>query len=171
MKHAMLDLETMGLSPDGVICAIGAVKFDPFGDELSDPFYVVVEMDGQEKYGRRFTGSTVTWWLQQEDAARRELYRGDRIPLPAALEQFQWWMGPASMPTWAYGATFDHSILQSAYGAVGLKNPIHYRDQFCMRPYARLTKVECPHVPGTTHNAVDDATRQARWLQAILRKP
>lgn len=170
MKHLMLDLETMGLSPDGAIASIGAVQFDPRGEGIGDAFYLVVDLDGQDKYGRTFTGSTIRWWLQQEEAARAELYRGDYVKLPAALRKFAEWVGQSSVPCWAYGATFDHSILQRAYDAVGERNPIHYRDQLCMRGLAKLAGgVECPQI-GTAHNAVADATRQAHWLQAILRR-
>ena len=169
MKHIMFDLETMGMAPDGAIASIGAIRFDPFGTELSDPFYVVVDIAGQEKEFRRtISGDTVLWWMQQEEAARNELFRGDRIPLPAALKQFADYVGASSVPTWAYPSTFDHVVLHSAYRAAGLKPPIHYRDELCMRGIAKMAKVECPHHPGVAHNALADAERQARWLQAIL---
>jgi hypothetical protein len=42
--HVMFDLETMGMAPNGAIASIGAVRFDPYGDEISDPFYVVVDL-------------------------------------------------------------------------------------------------------------------------------
>jgi hypothetical protein len=45
----MIDLETLDVLPTATILTIGAVKFDPFGDELSDPkmekFYVKVDVD------------------------------------------------------------------------------------------------------------------------------
>jgi hypothetical protein len=171
MKHIMLDIETMGGTPNGAIASIGAIRFDPFGDELADPFYVVVDLDGQEKYGRKFDGSTITWWLQQSREAQAELYRGDRVKFVEALEQFQKYVGPASVPTWAYPSTFDHSIMQSAYQGVGMKYPVHYREQFCMRGLARMAEVEPPVAKvGTDHNALDDAQFQAKWLQAILKK-
>ena len=44
----MIDLETLATSPDAAILTIGAVKFDPFGDELTDPkcvkFYCRVDI-------------------------------------------------------------------------------------------------------------------------------
>lgn len=164
----MLDLETMGLSPHGAIASIGAVYFDPFGDALSDPFHAVVQLDGQEKLGRSFNGSTVTWWLSQERAAQQALL-GAKLDLREALQQFTRYVGQQSVPCWAYGSTFDHVILRSAYEAAGLRSPLHYRDELCMRGLAKIAQVECPAVPGTAHNAVDDATRQARWLQSILK--
>lgn len=170
--HIMVDLETMGMAPNGAIASIGAVKFDPFTDELYDPFHVAVDLDGQEMFGRVITGSTVKWWFKQEQAARDAIMQY-AVSLENALKQFARYVGGKSVPCWAYGATFDHSILQSAYDSGAAKpyvNPIHYRDQLCMRGLAKLANVECPHVPGVAHNAVDDATRQARWVQAIMRK-
>jgi DNA polymerase III epsilon subunit-like protein len=167
--HVMIDLETMGLSPNGAIASIGAVRFDPFSYEMRDPFHLVVDLSGQDALGRAFTGSTVTWWLQQSEAARAALYRGDRLRLPAALAQFATWYGH-SAPTWAYGSTFDHTILDGAFKACKLPNPVHYRDQLCMRGLVKLAGIECPVVPGEAHNALDDAQRQARWVQKILKE-
>ena len=170
--HLMLDLETLGMAPNGAIASIGAVAFDPFSDALYDMVHLVVDLDGQERLGRQFNGSTVVWWLQQSEAARRAICEKEGLlSLGDALMKFKNFVGPQSMPCWAYGSTFDHTILQSAYDALGLKSPVHYRDQLCMRGLVKLTSVECPdHVPGTAHNALDDAVRQARWLQEITRR-
>lgn len=164
--HIMLDLETMGMAPNGAIASIGAIEFDPFGDEISNQFHVAVDLDGQEKLGRVFNGSTVKFWLQQSPESQKALLGGGELTV--VLRQFAHYVGE-TRPCWAYGATFDHSILQSAYDAVGVRNPIHYRDQVCMRGLAKMAKVDCPDMPGVAHNALDDATRQARWLQAIMR--
>jgi len=164
----MVDIETMGLAPDGAVASIGAVKFDPHGVGVGEKFYTNVQIDGQEKFGRQITGSTVMWWLTQSEDARKAL-RGQELLLPAALRKFAEFVGSKSIPSWAYGATFDHVILQRAYDAVNEKNSIHYRDQLCMRGLAKLWgNCEPPEKVGTAHNALDDAVFQALWLQKIL---
>jgi hypothetical protein len=169
----MLDLETMGMAPDGAIASIGAIRFDPFGDEIADPFYTTVKLKGQEDVGRVFNGDTIAWWLQQSEAARQELTRAGSPGLETALQAFRRYVMEcaAGAPCWAYPSTFDHVILRRAYDAVGANHPFTWRDEYCMAAFARLT----PNVDraaltvGTAHNALDDATHQARWLQAILR--
>jgi hypothetical protein len=168
--HIMFDLETMGMAPNGAVASIGAVLFDPHSDALGPTFYQIVDLADQEKrYGRAINGDTVTWWLQQSAAARDELIRADRVSLRIALENYARWVGE-SKPTWAYPSTFDHVILQSAYDAVGMKNPVHWRDHFCMRGLAKLANVQPGAKVGTAHNALDDAIFQAKWLQKILAK-
>ena len=53
----MIDLETLATSTDAAILTIGAVKFDPFGKELSEPqmesFYVRVDLDSCDEIGDR----------------------------------------------------------------------------------------------------------------------
>jgi hypothetical protein len=169
--HIMFDLETMGMPPNGAIASIGAVLFDPFSEELGETFYQIVDLAGQEKeFKRSINGDTVTWWMQQSEAARKELIRGDRVRLPTMLNNFSRWVGTSSRPMWAYPSTFDHAILQSAYDVVGIKNPVHWRDHFCMRGLAKLAHVEPVAYKGEAHNALDDAVFQAKWLQQILSK-
>ncbi|HQQ08334.1 MAG TPA: 3'-5' exoribonuclease, partial [Novosphingobium sp.] len=54
---------------------------------------------------------TVLWWLQQEEAARRELWKEDRADSATALQQFTAWMterAPADgVRVWGNGAAFD----------------------------------------------------------------
>lgn len=168
--NVMLDLETMGRSPDGAIASIGAIRFDPDGEELKDPFHCIVRLEGQDHIGMTFDPETIVWWLQQSKEAQESITRGDRVDLRSALSQFKdWYKGE---PCWAYGSTFDHVILNTAFTKTGIENPITYRNQMCMRGIARFSKVERPQY-GTQHNAVEDATAQAMWMQLISggRKP
>ena len=49
LSDIMIDLETLATSPNSTVLTIGAVKFDPFGDELKDPtgkkLYVRIVLD------------------------------------------------------------------------------------------------------------------------------
>lgn len=53
--HIMIDSETLATSPNAAILTIGAVKFDPLGDELYVPemesFYVKVDLDSCHELG------------------------------------------------------------------------------------------------------------------------
>ena len=83
--EVMLDLETMSTSSSAAIVSIGAVKFDPhgkigdFGDPANaeyKPFYCTVELTSCIDAGLHVSGSTIEWWLKQEnDAAVVDRFR------------------------------------------------------------------------------------------------
>jgi hypothetical protein len=111
-----------------------------------------------------FDPETIVWWLQQSKAAQESITQGNRIDLRSALTQFKdWYKGD---PAWCYGATFDHVILSTAFRKTGIENPFSYRNQLCMRSITYCTTIERPSV-GEQHNALDDATAQAMWMQYI----
>jgi hypothetical protein len=63
----------------------------------------------------------------------------------------------------------DFTWLDSAYAAVGMKNPVDYRSERCFRTLRQeFAHVQCEY-GGTAHNAIDDATNQALHLAAINR--
>jgi len=51
----MIDLETLDVLPSATILTIGAVKFDPFGDDMREKncekFYVKVDIDSCDRLG------------------------------------------------------------------------------------------------------------------------
>lgn len=160
----MLDLETMGRSPDGAIASMGAIRFEPEGDILEDPFYLPVRLEGQDAIGMTFNPETIIWWLQQPKEAQEAITRGDRVDLRSALTQFKnWYKGEK---VWCYGATFDHVILETAFRKTNIENPVSYRSQLCMRSIVALSTVERPS-HGIQHNALHDAEAQAMWMQLI----
>ena len=59
----MIDLETLATSPDASILTIGAVKFDPFGDDVKNPkcekFYCRVDLDSCDALGLVTNDATV----------------------------------------------------------------------------------------------------------------
>ncbi len=66
--HAMIDLETLGTRPDGVILSVGGVKFDPNGSKIIDEFYYKLDVDEQTERGRSIDESTIEWWGTQDPA-------------------------------------------------------------------------------------------------------
>ena len=73
----MIDLETLDVLPTATILTIGAVKFDPFGDDINEKkaekFYVRVDVDSCDALGGTVSQSTLEWWAQQEKAAQDAL--------------------------------------------------------------------------------------------------
>lgn len=169
----MLDLETMGLTPDAAIVAIGAVEFDITTKSLGRKFYAAVDLESSVTNGGVMDPSTVMWWVQQGVAARAALSM-DTVPLPVALGYFSKWIRegegeePYQVKVWGNGAAFDNVVLASAYRNTGLRQPQKFWNDRCYR----TVKAQYPDVPmvrdGTHHNALDDAVSQAKHMIQML---
>lgn len=165
----MVDIETMGTRPTSAITSIGAVLFDPRSDWIGDTFTIHVSLENCLRNGLTVDASTITWWLNQDDAARLTLVRGqnDPAPLYTAMAAFAEFF-PAGAEIWCLGASYDLPILANAYHAVGQEPPWEYRNERCLRTLKGLNKGLRIERTGTHHNALDDAIYQARLVQHIL---
>lgn len=168
MNNIMLDLETMGISSDAAIIAIGACRFDIEKKEVSgNTFFTVVDLQSSVDLGMTLDASTVMWWMNQSDDARK-VFKRKGISLPSALVAFQQWVDEESLhpdvTMWGNGAAFDNVILANAYKKAGIIQPWHFWNDRCYR----TKKADRPDVQmvriGTHHNALDDAISQAQHL-------
>jgi len=169
--NVMLDLETMGIEYNAVICSIGAVKFDldvaAKDSPIVDTFYHTVDAISCKKAGLVFSQSTIDWWKNQDKNVLKELTQ-NCLPLEEVLNLFTKWYGGKSLPTWGCGAGFDNVILDSAYKAVGGKRPWLPWDDRCYRTVKNLIQIKVPTRAGTYHNSLDDAKFQTMHLLAML---
>ena len=172
-NNIMLDLETLGQAPNGVIVSIGAVKMDLENLRLGQTFYAVVRIEDAQRLGMRLEAATVRWWLQQSKAARA-VFSEESEPLYDVLKEFSSWalsnISVEDLQVWGNGATFDNVILHSAYKACGLRAPWNYRGDMCFRTMLRMFPVTEIISPPHPHNALRDAAAQAHMLLNILRK-
>lgn len=181
--HLMLDLETMGTRTDASIIQIGAVLFRPDRDESIDQLRkqaidIPVNLASNIALGRAIRPETIAFWLEQNDEARLKMAKNVNSgkDLPDALKTFELevfnkvrgWDNIAGI--WGHGATFDVTILQSAYEAIGRKVPWNYRNVrdtrtiFALVP--ELIKVNAPGL--VPHDGVDDAIHQILRLKQAL---
>ncbi len=170
-RHIMLDLETMGKSPDAAIVAIGAVAFDPEARRLGDTFYVTVDLESAVRHGGRIEPDAVMWWLRQSDEARAALHL-DPQPIEAALLDFSRWVEKQGMyaEVWGNGSDFDNVILGTAYDRAEIPRPWHHRQNNCYRTLKKRSGIRPPAREGVHHNALDDATHQALHAVCIMQK-
>ena len=171
--RVMLDLETLSTSANAAIVSIGACANDGRPD-----FYVRVDLATCMQAGLKVDASTIQWWMQQSDAARKALFEDVR-PLRDALLLFAHWLGSGThakdegygqveCELWAYPAQFDVTILGEAYKALGKKEPWHYRAPRCLRTAAALVPEVERITSSTEHDALADAKAQMCWLGGIL---
>lgn len=169
----MIDLETLATTPDATVLSIGAVKFDPFGDELNDrkmeSFYLRVDVDSCDKLGLTVSESTLEWWSKQSQEAQDEAFNPEgRVDIVDAMNQlykFCW----GSKRVWSNGAGFDVVILETIFRKISKAYPWPYwavRD--CRTIYDLGIDPKRP--PVLKHHALEDAWNQAVGVQNVLRE-
>lgn len=169
MSDVMIDIETLDTRASAVILSIGAVKFDPNKQGvILEGFHEHIDIDSCLKAGRTVSGSTVLWWLEQENDARNRIVDANRISLHDALAKLSTFIGPNDR-VWGNGAAFDNAVLTAAYDAVGLPAPWKFWNDRCYRTMKSLySNVPQPAFAGVAHDALDDAVKQALHLQDIF---
>lgn len=169
--HIMLDIETLGKAPDGVILQIAAVAI--VDKEIVDSFFTHVSTDQQQN--RVVDAATVLWWMQQPHAAlAATASQKFGCHLPDGLSALQKFVVLQESQTgrlafiWGNGADFDNAILTHAANQCN-KRLWGYRQNRCFRTLKNM----CPVIMGeqaldTKHTANGDAEYQAKWLIEIM---
>ena len=85
MKHVMIDLETMGLSPGCAITQIGACFFDLNTLTFGNTFQVNIDLISSCEMGFVLEPHTVDWWMRQDRKAATWL-KGAKTALDATLK-------------------------------------------------------------------------------------
>ena len=172
MKDIMLDLETMGNGSDAAIIAIGAVEFDVEAGELGREFYTTVDLESSVGAGGVIDASTVLWWMQQSDEARKEFSRPGATIIEALLLFGSWSREVCDVCVWGNGATFDNVILANAYRRAGIDKPWPYWADRCFRTVRAINPpVDMSDYQGVAHNALSDAKWQAMYMIRMGRGP
>ena len=168
----MIDLETLDVLPTASILTIGAVRFDPFGDDVNDPdcdkFYVKVDLDSCDRYGCTVSQDTVEWWSKQSQAAQDEAFSPEgRIPIESAMDQlykFCW----GGKRVWSHGAGFDVIILEHLFRKVGKAIPWSFWEVRDTRTLFDLG-INPNRPPVLKHHALEDAWNQAVGVQNVFK--
>jgi hypothetical protein len=176
--HVMIDLETLGNRPNGLILQIGAVLFEPAsgGKLLNNKGLraTVMPQDG----GGTIDGGTIAWWFQQPNVGtlgKRMATEG--VPLSDALKQLVEFPQTAHgigweaiQGVWSNGAAYDQPILASSFALFGLDVPWHFRASECCRTLFKRVGGP-PDIDWTgfePHDALDDAIGQAMQVQKAM---
>jgi DNA polymerase III epsilon subunit-like protein len=168
----MIDLETLDILPTATILTIGAVKFDPFGDDVKNPqcvkFYTRVDVDSCDRLGATVSSSTLEWWAGQDQAAQDEAFDPrDRVDVVQALEQlykFCW----GAKRVWSHGAGFDVIILENYFRKIGKAIPWQFWEVRDTRTLFDIG-INPNRPPVLKHHALEDAWNQAVGVQNVYR--
>lgn len=176
-SHLMIDLETMGTTPDAAVLSIGAVFFDPYGDFPEDAmlgsnpaiFYRVCSLKGQF---RTIDPDTVAWWMKQSDQARQAVFGAESMPLATAMKQFVDAFLPRdshNLKVWAQGSSFDLVIVEDILRQYKQPIPWRFWNHRDTRTAYDMAGYDPPKATEVAHVAWLDAKAQARQVQAAYR--
>lgn len=185
-NHVMFDMETLAKGYDAVIVTLGAIKFDPFGDDrdkatrTNPMYYGRYEIGLQEEKGRVICEDTMKWWSRQDKAAQDEAFGDgdDRVELDQGLEDFNKFFNgvqtgakaaPKGRFIWGHGSMFDVRNMEHAYRQFDVAVPWHYPSVRDTRTLFDLG-VSADMPKGEHHHALADAMRQVIGVQNCYRK-
>ncbi len=176
MNDLMIDIETLGNGDDAAVVSIGACFFDPVTGKIGETFHVKADIVSVPPVG--LDPSTVKWWLQQSKEAQDKLTSGT-VLFEDMLSAFIRFIDKNStcfkVKPWGNGATFDITLLQSAFRGVNSVIPWRFWNVRDVRTIVDLgtrigvdvKKVEFDGVP---HDALDDAKHQVKYVSLIIGK-
>lgn len=168
----MIDMETLDVLPTATVLTIGAVKFDPFGDDVNEPdcdkFYVKVDVDSCDRLGCTVSQDTVEWWSKQSQEAQDEAFNPEgRISIEEALSQlykFCW----GAKRVWSHGAGFDVVICEYLFRKIGKATPWSFWEVRDTRTLFDLG-IDPKRPPVLKHHALEDAWNQAVGVQNVFK--
>ena len=171
----------MNVTDDAAILTIGAVVFDPRGNDTEESmraklddgmgFSTRCSLESNMVIGRTVSAGTIMWWMKQSDEARNALIDDKQYPVGMALKHFRQWitaLRPKATRVWAKDPDFDCNILANAMKQTHEIWPFHFADNRSVRTVMDLAypNGDFPHIgKGVAHDAYDDAVRQALCVQ------
>lgn len=193
LTDIMVDIETLGTSPNAMIVQIAAVRFDPATRLISSPegaFNFHVKPTGSPAIDGDMDFDTVRWWLSQEPAAQQRVFApatGFGGHVGTGVMAFCAWVeqqGPFEH-VWANAPTFDLVLLKrtfdrtlDSFPRIGMEGdqplrrwPFTYKDERdfrTLKTIGRRLGVPEPVRVGVSHDALDDCFHQVAWAMDIL---
>jgi hypothetical protein len=165
--NLMMDLETLGTTPDTAVISLGCVLFDLKGKIIATRYFKFDVQDQLDR-GRSVSIDTINWWMNQSAEARLALVKSpEDMTLKYFKREFLLWLkenGAQSftLRPWGNGATFDVSIMENILGPDA---PWKFWNVMCYRTYDKINKIkDLVKREGVYHNALDDAKHQTNCL-------
>lgn len=186
-RDLMVDLETLDVTGESVVLSIGAASFNPLqaGGGATETWTLTLDVQQQLFWGRSISWSTLSWWMEQSQAARDKAFAPGRVECSEALEAlgrfYQQDVGGTG-PVWCKGPSFDGTILDTLYrdfGAVdyggGRDVPWSFRAYRDVRTVTDLAGMsnsgwKPDDWQGEAHDPVADCVFQCLEVQEAVRR-
>jgi hypothetical protein len=168
----MLDLETLSTRPESVILTLGAVKFNPWGDDVDaeSGLYLRIDVDEQLSINRHVQPETIDWWGKQDTEVFEEaMGENGRVSLESTTVQLnRFLVGVDSI--WCQGPAFDIVILENLYRQLGKPTPWQFWQIRDSRTLFGVHGDPRDKSRKAAHNALMDCYYQAIGVQEIYRR-
>jgi len=172
-RHLMIDIETLDINVTAAIVSIGAVTFDPRGEDTDgEMFSVTIDQDSNQFHSRSISQSTLDWWSIQSKEAQDRTFGGPHTELSTALRNFTIWinrLNPTCTRVWAKDPDFDIKILEHACQGLNIRWPFKFWENRSCRTAMELAYPEgdFPKIVlnGAKHDALTDARAQVTEIQ------
>lgn len=169
MKDLMLDIETLGNTPNAVIVQIAAAYFDRETGEVGLVFNENINIESSMSEGFEVSPNTIRWWLNQPSEVINSVFSDIGEDIYSVLRHFMSFANQAET-IWSH-ATFDFVIVNNALRRLGMKQ-LPYQVARDIRTLVDLTGFDYKDFPreGTHHNALDDVMHQIKYCVAAMRE-
>jgi len=167
MKDIMIDIETLGTTPDSVILSIAAVYFDRYTGETGfQPFYY--QQINPKQKNRSICSDTLAWWSKQSAGLLRSSISG-QVLLWRALSSLGEFVDDDSR-VWSQGTDFDFSILQHAFVQHSFPAPWKYNNKRDTRTVYDVYNFDPKTIKreGVHHDALHDCYHQIECVVAAM---
>lgn len=173
LSDIMIDLETLSTSPNAAVLTIGAIKFDPFNNELENPscekFYVKVDIDSCDELELDVSNDTLDWWSKQSKEAQEEAFSTEgRIHIREAFNKFYKFCWGAKR-VWSHGAAFDTVICENIFRKLNKAVPWSFWEVRDTRTLFDLG-IDPQRPPVLKHHALEDAWNQTVGVQNVFQR-
>jgi hypothetical protein len=173
LSDIMIDLETLATSPNAAVLTIGAVKFDPFNNDIDnstcEKLYIRVDLDSCDELGLEVNDDTIAWWAQQSKEAQEEAFSPEgRIHIREAFNQlykFCW----GAKRVWSHGASFDTVICENIFRKLNKACPWKFWEVRCTRTLFDIG-IDPQRPPVLKHHALEDAWNQTVGVQNVFQR-
>jgi len=173
LSDIMIDLETLATSPNAAVLTIGAVKFDPFNNDMDNPncqkLYLRVDLDSCDEFGLEVNEDTIAWWANQSKEAQEEAFSPEgRIHVRDAFNQlykFCW----GAKRVWSHGASFDTVICENIFKKLNKACPWKFWEVRCTRTLFDIG-INPERPPVLKHHALEDAWNQTIGVQNVFQR-
>jgi hypothetical protein len=171
-RHCMVDIETLDTQISAAIVSIGAVVFDPRGEDYQETFSLTIDEKSNRWHGRTVSDATLEWWAQQPSEARERTFGGPHTELSTAMRSFTGWLNalsPTCTRIWAQDPDFDVAILAHCCRMLDIIWPFKFWESRSCRTAKELAYPEGNFPPvamnGYKHDALADAKAQVIAVQ------
>lgn len=172
LRDLSIDIETLGTGPRAVILSVGLAWFDfQIPDVIVEPYAEIYpRIEEQQKLGRYIDFSTVCWWMDQSQEAKKVFDDYiQRIPLLEAASRIGAAVNQANT-IWAKGPDFDCVIANDLMRQVipGFRWP--FWKNRCVRTLCKLVpSAGLLQQYTVAHSALGDAIHQANQMREAAR--